>query len=561
MTSVALPRAAQRMPRLAQARTIAEGRRERIEQSVLFLVAWLAYFAVGYRYVVQHHVLTVDATSRYAHAFFIWHNDPPKLAAVGFIWAPISTLIFLPAAALRALSTSLVGMPLTTAAFGAGLIVVLYRGLRVVQMPKLQALTLVLAFGANPMIVYYAVNGMSEVPYLFFLTVAMVQFMLWFLSREPKHLIVCGIMISLGLLTRYEVLLWGFLLVPVLTVAMIRQRVSRDYLEGTLIAFLAPIAYGLGMWIFLNWLIQGNPFYWLTPQTGSKQTEAAAPPISNAVHWDAVETLRHVVDVYWQLFPPTLLVFAALLLGFVLRRGRDMMMLTLAAILAVNVGFIWALTFKTHLPGFTQLRYNMRDMPLTLVAMSWLYLAVGGRWRRHALWLACLVSIVATYPTTWHAMKTFRYQFLEQAFTRSLAQDRDQEGTRSLGWSLGVDEYGKAAHYDVGVGAAQRMGDYVTRVEAPRSSILTDDAQTFWVMLLCGCPQRFFDRIDYGDARWLDAVATPWGRVRYILVTDHYDDQLALHWPALRTPGKLKWAHLVRREPGYLLYRVDARER
>ena len=52
--------------------------------------------------------------------------------------------------------------------------------------------------------------------------------------------------------------MWAVLLVPILTVAMIRQRVSRDYLEGALIAYLAPIAYGLGLWIFLNWLDPGE---------------------------------------------------------------------------------------------------------------------------------------------------------------------------------------------------------------------------------------------------------------------------------------------------------------
>ena len=91
---------------------------------------WVTYSAIGYRYVVQHHVFAVDSSSRFAHAFFIWHNDPPKLAAVGFIWAPISTLIFLPVTTLRSLSTTLIGMPITTAAFGAGLTVILYRTLR-----------------------------------------------------------------------------------------------------------------------------------------------------------------------------------------------------------------------------------------------------------------------------------------------------------------------------------------------------------------------------------------------------------------------------------------------
>jgi hypothetical protein len=554
MSAIATPTAThgrQRVSRVAPA-ALAEGKRARREHLALFLVVWAAYSAIGYRYIVQHHVYTVDAVSRYAHAFFIWHNDPPKLAAVGFIWAPISTLIFLPVTTLRSLSTTLIGMPITTAAFGAGLTVILYRTLRSLEMPRLQSLALVLAFAGNPLVVYYSVNGMSEIPYLFFLTFAIYEFVMWFLRREPRYLIVCGIMLSLGFLTRYEVLMWAALLVPILTVAMIRQRVSRDYLEGALIAFLAPIAYGLGLWIFLNWLIQGNAFYFLTPQTGAAPAGLNVHLQESAVHWQPAEVMRHVIGVYWHIFPPTVIVFAVMVVVFVLRRGRDMMLPALGAILAINVAFIAALVYKSQQPANLQIRYSMRDMPLTLVAMGWLYLVAGSRWRRHLVWAVCFVSVVASYPVTWQTMKTFPYQFLEQAFTRSVAQDRDQEGTRSLGWVLGP-----GAEYTVGIHDQQEMSDFILALKPPRNSILTDDAETFWTMLLSGRPDIFVDRIDQGDAHWLDLLDNPWGRVRYFLIAAQSDDKMSLRYP---DPSKIPWMHLVHAQHGIVLYRIDKRE-
>jgi hypothetical protein len=531
--------------------TMGEGRRERREVLALFLGAWAAYSAIGYHYIVQHHVFTVDASSRFAHAFFVWHNDPHKLAAVGFIWAPISTLIFLPATVLRALSTGMIGMPITTAAFGAGLLVVLYRMLRALEMPKLQSLGLVLAFGANPMIVYYSVNGMSEVPYLFFLTFAMFEFVMWFLRREPRYLIVCGIMLSLGLLTRYEVLLWGVLLVPILTVAMIRQRVSRDYLEGALIAFLAPIAYGLGLWIFLNWLIQGNALYWLGSQSGKLTATQIASLKGEQVTWSQTEIVERVLSVYWHLFPPTLILLGVLVVVFVVRRGRDLMLPALAAMLLVNVAFIVALIAKSHFPGMTQLRYNMRDMPLTLVGVGWLYLVARTKWKRRAVWAVAFVATLASIPTTWHTMKTFKYQFLEQAFTRSVEQDRDQEGTHSVGWVLH-----KGASYEVGVGASQKMARYILAMHLKKNAILTDDAQTFWVMLASGRPDLFVDRIDQGDAHWLDLLESPRGRVRYFLVTRQSDDRIGLRYSDI-TQGTVPWAHVVKAYGHFYLLRID----
>ena len=72
-------------------------------------------------------------------------------------------------------------------------------------------------------------------------------------------------------------------------------------------------------------------------------------------------------------------------------------------------------------------------------------------------------------------MQTYRFQALEQAFTRALVSGSDQEGTHSLGIGITV---GDRPEY-----AAAR---WIRRHVHERDSVLTDDEQTFEVMLLTG---------------------------------------------------------------------------
>src|SRR4051812_27154504 len=60
----------------------------------VFTVAYVVYAAIGLKVVVWQHVVMFDAMSRLAHAFFVWHNLPPKLASVGFVWPPVATIVF-----------------------------------------------------------------------------------------------------------------------------------------------------------------------------------------------------------------------------------------------------------------------------------------------------------------------------------------------------------------------------------------------------------------------------------------------------------------------------------
>src|SRR3954468_22122332 len=97
------------------------------EGLIIFAVAFVAYMAVGYWFTINQHVVVFDALDRLTRALLVWHNDPPKLAAIGFLFPPLTTFVFLPLAAVKPIATSLIALPLTTCGFSALAMVILDR--------------------------------------------------------------------------------------------------------------------------------------------------------------------------------------------------------------------------------------------------------------------------------------------------------------------------------------------------------------------------------------------------------------------------------------------------
>ena len=104
------------------------------------------------------------------------------------------------------------------------------------------------------------------------------------------------------------------------------------------------------------------------------------------------------------------------------------------------------------------------------------------------------------------------------------------------------------------------MAHYINAHDRLQNSILTDDSQTFSVMLRTGRPDLFWDRIDKGDGEWRDALVSPWGRVRYLLVTA--DDLIRQQYPRLyegkAVPGMTPVYETRERTRKFILVRVAA---
>jgi len=152
-------------------------------------------------------------------------------------------------------------------------------------------------------------------------------------------------------------------------------------------------------------------------------------------------------------------------------------------------------------------------------------------------------------------METSPYQFYEATFTRALRTGDDQLGKRSPTALYGPNRSLIVGEYSLG---ARDIADYILEHVNARGAILTDDSKTFGVMLASGRPDLFTDRIDYGDAQWLDILNNPWGRVRYFLIT--YGDKIGADIIGTRYTGFPKnypWAHPVYHRGGFWLIRID----
>ena len=191
------------------------------------------------------------------------------------------------------------------------------------------------------------------------------------------------------------------------------------------------------------------------------------------------------LDVYWKLFPPTLIVFGALAVVFVLRRGRDMMLLALArrssrqrrvhrrAHLQVAAGSVTCSSATT-----------CATCRSTLVGDG-LALPRGGGALEASRRLASPASprSVASIPVTWHDDEDVPVPVPRAGVHAVDHAGQEPGGHAPIGWV-----FGKGDNFTVGIDDSVRMAAYIKRRRLPRNAVLTDDAQTFWTMLISGRP-------------------------------------------------------------------------
>jgi len=114
------------------------------------------------------------------------------------------------------------------------------------------------------MILLYSANGMSEIIFIYFLIFCSHRFLQWLQTGRLRYLVLLSLGVSIALHVRYEAYLYAAVLFVVLLVLVIKQPdFDAERMEGTLLTYLAPISYAGMLWPFVNWLVMGNPFYFL----------------------------------------------------------------------------------------------------------------------------------------------------------------------------------------------------------------------------------------------------------------------------------------------------------
>ena len=465
------------------------------ETIAIFVVFSIAFALFGYKVVVEQHVIVFDALDRLSRALMVWHNDPPKLAAIGFTLPPLGTLALVPFALFRDLVSSGLLLPLSSAFFAAGALAFFDRMFAAAEMGFLR-LAIVLLIAVNPMFAFYAVNGMPESFYFMLVAFAMFCMVAWSRSLSVRYLIGTGLALSVAALVRYEFIAWTLLLAFVFAAVLAQRDREGDEIQGSVVAFLAPLFYCVGLWVFFNLIVLGQPFEWIDV-TRTEPIFATGP----GPDFSFGSALTAVLEIQL-IFPLTLVIFPFLLFSAFREGGAASV--GFALLIFVNLawsigsaaiaGSIDAIELKDALPG----------MLAALAGIAWLHYLFEGA--RTIIAIGTIAGAALALPFAWDQMKDYPHQNLEQAFTRAALSNEDQEGTSSRGG------------FTVGIRQERDVANFIEGLDSGRGDVLTDNSRTFAVIDLTGEPELFFDRVDEGDDEWESVLDSPFGEVQFMLV-------------------------------------------
>jgi hypothetical protein len=340
------------------------------EGIVVAACAAAVYLAAAIVLDFVYKALPGDAVSRMANGYYVLYARDPHLAAIGFVWTPLTSLADIvpllfkgwwPALAGHDMAGSLVTVVAMTGAvhqFRAALSEWgVTRGLR---------LALIALFALSPMTIFFAANGMSEALYLFCLVATTRYVCRWVRNDDLKALAYGSIALSLGYLARNETVGAGLLL-AIVVFGVRRSRIhgpSRARLLGALTDVtiaMAPFATALVGWATASYVITKQPFQQF-------QGNAVLVRASGFTPGSLTTRLVHEVTALEALAPivPIALVAA----GVVAWRRRDAQILVPIAVLGGCLGF----SLVCYLDGllFPWLRYYVMVIPLCFFLVGYL---------------------------------------------------------------------------------------------------------------------------------------------------------------------------------------------
>lgn len=489
------------------------------EARLIFLAAAAGYLFVA-AYLYAKGVFYGDSLSRVANAYYVAYSRDPHLAAIGFVWNPLPSLVLLPFLWLGHFWPFLVHRAfignISSAVFMAGAAAVLSVTLREMGVRRLPRLALTAAFAVHPLILIYAGNGMSEASELFTVLLVARYVTAWVSRRHTADLVRAGIALFFAYQTRYETVSSAALVT--LFVAGLAYLRSRDLpRRPRLVAAItdaglvgAPFAVSFILWALASKVIVNQWFATFSSHYGnSSQVKAGRRGILANTGATKAAELHHLIGQVAGL-EPYLWVLVVLGLWTALARldARP-----LAA--ALPVAGVFAFDALSFLAGsnFGSLRYSIATIPLACIAAGSITVPLratpshrGGALRRTAALAArsgylAITSVVALgllAPAIPAALRTLRSPVLApQEYTAVLARLDPQAvtaGTRAKA-ALVQEQF--------------RISADIDSMQLPTGSVITDVANSGPIVLASRdehqyviTPDRDFERDLSDPNRW-----------------------------------------------------------
>jgi hypothetical protein len=341
---------------------------------VLAASCFVGYLVVAAILVFGANVILGDALARVENVERVLYSRDPHLAATGFAWPPLPTLMELPLVPLSALWPPLVRVGFAanvmSAIFMAGVVYQVRRWLLEVGLGGASGLLLTVVFAAHPMIVFYGANGMSEAPFLFFLLLTTRHLSAWLETTDVLSGTLTGVSLGCAYLCRYEAAAAGLaVLVLVAVTTYVRAEGDRGRKLGMgccdALVVGAPFLLAVAAWAVASWLITGHVLDQFSSVYGtrSQMTEtmgATGQTLGEMRRWAAVGASGMLA------LEPALAVLAVLAVWGAGRRRE----LRLLAVLGV-LGAVLAGMYVAYVMGVIPhtIRYLIVAVPLgTLLA-------------------------------------------------------------------------------------------------------------------------------------------------------------------------------------------------
>ncbi len=483
---------------------------------------------------VQLHYLNGDAFSRVANAYYVLYGRNPHLAAIGFIWNPLPSVMELPFLFLRsvwpALAADAVASLFVSAAFAGIAVYYLSDTLRLFGLGTVWRITFALLFACNPMIAFYSANGMSDIMLVGAMAAAVRGTVGYVLQSSLADLIAAGVWLAVAFGIRYEGAPLGVFLALGLGIALWwLQRGARE-IRGGMLLLLAPLLYVSGLWVYLNWLIMKQPLYFLDSAYGNvaQTSMGLATTLAGAQH-HIIGSLLFVAHMGLLFWPVAVGLVAAVALS--VGKWRDPIA---PVLIGATVGMPLlqvALVFEGHSGGWA--RYFIYYIPNGILLLAF----AASRVRRTLARNAALI-VAALLCIGGNAVNLY-------------------EETNSP-----VVGYGDTEPF-TGILVGKRFVTYRTDDQIatyldrhPKLTVLLDSFDGYPIVLRVRNPRQL---IITSDTDFQSVLENPAGRVDALLVPqpdgDATLDAVNRSFPKLWAGG-VPWAHLMASFPGGTAWRL-----
>lgn len=540
----------------------------------VYFATFAIYVAVGYWLQVRQGFILGDALSRVSAAQSVLFSRDPHLAAIGFIFTPLTAMVQIPALGLSSIWPEIAERAFTATLMSAvfmagGVVQILGMGLDR-GLPRSYTLAITAVFALNPMIVFYGSNGMSEAPFIFFMSWAVRRLIMWMVDDDVHHLVAAGgIAMGLAYLTRYDAVACVAAAGVLVFVTTYRRAPSAPRVRRALLDMLMVSGPGVVTfigWAAVSWLITGEAFAQFTSQYGNsailQQSGAVTTTFGAGLAFAAACTM---------LLAPTLVPIAVWCIA---RRWRTPNWRVLLVPLSIY-GAALAFQAYSYAAGstFPFLRFYIIAVPLT-ACLAMLAVPDGvlvapkrrGRYapepadsdaprRSSVVYVPVTLLFAVSLPVTAWGMGSQKYAPQEYALGAVLVPDPENVTERK------ALEHRIAASFST----ERKIADYLDSLDLPASSVITDTVYGFAVLAASDEPRVFVIPSDPDFTALLNDPSE--GGIRYLLAVPTQgrgqSDAVNLRYPTLYETGadiatlELEIPNDGDSQPDWRLYRVD----